>query len=98
MHSLEPIESEDEPGLAEKVQGLSLDQSTAVKRRELPIVNFLDCGDPKLADAIVQEALPGDRKRFRSYMENRFFGLGLVAAVSFLNSVFWRIYMDLTNP
>lgn len=48
----------------------------------MPTVNLLDFGDDVLADAIVQEALPIDRARFRGYLSNRHLGCGLIIAVS----------------
>lgn len=60
--------------------------SLAKDMRPLPTTNFLDFGDATLANAIVEEALPQDRARFRRYLTDRPLGLGLVAAVSGLNS------------
>ncbi|KPM37738.1 hypothetical protein AK830_g8828 [Neonectria ditissima] len=50
------------------------------KMRPLPVVNFLDIDDKIYADAIVDEALPQDRARFRGYLSHRPLGLGLIAA------------------
>ncbi len=50
--------------------------------RPLPVSNFLDFGNDKLADAIVDEALPKDRVRFRGYLSKRPLGLGLITGVS----------------
>lgn len=55
-----------------------------IKYRALPVVNFLDFGDDARADAIVNEALPEDRDRFRAYLSSRPLGLGIIAAVSCL--------------
>lgn len=49
--------------------------------RPLPSVNFFDVPDAAFVDAVVAEALPGDRERFRAYMSNRPLGLGLIIAV-----------------
>ncbi|KAH8894849.1 hypothetical protein GQ53DRAFT_820525 [Thozetella sp. PMI_491] len=46
----------------------------------LPVVDFLDIVDPQVVDAILQEALPVDRDRFRRYMSSRPLGIGLIAA------------------
>ncbi|KAM5349632.1 hypothetical protein ACJ41O_006137 [Fusarium nematophilum] len=48
--------------------------------RPLPSTNFLDFGDEAYADAIVEEALPQDRPRFRGYLSNRPLGLGMITA------------------
>ncbi|KAM5344517.1 hypothetical protein ACJ41O_013053 [Fusarium nematophilum] len=48
--------------------------------RPLPTINFLDIEDEAYADAIVEEALPQDRARFRRYLSDRPLGLGLIAA------------------
>ncbi|KAL7809835.1 P-loop containing nucleoside triphosphate hydrolase protein [Trichoderma aethiopicum] len=53
---------------------------TDVTCRRLPCVNFLEFGDTVRADAIVNEALPIDRARFRAYLSNRPLGLGIIAA------------------
>ncbi|KAF4992306.1 hypothetical protein FDECE_13760 [Fusarium decemcellulare] len=57
----------------------SLDDK-APKIRPLPRVNFLDLDDQAYADAIVEEALPTDRLRFRNYLSDRPLGLGLITA------------------
>ncbi|PTB63892.1 hypothetical protein BBK36DRAFT_1171340 [Trichoderma citrinoviride] len=52
---------------------------TNVVYRRLPSVNFLDFGDSVRAEAIVNEALPHDRDRFRGYLSNRPLGFGMIA-------------------
>ena len=49
--------------------------------RQLPEVDFLAFGNDKLADAIIAEALPEDRDRFRAYLGKRPLGLGLITGV-----------------
>ncbi|KAM0257022.1 hypothetical protein ACHAQJ_004617 [Trichoderma viride] len=53
---------------------------TSVECRPLPVVNFLGKVDKTRADAIVNEALPEDRDRFRAYLSHRPLGLGIIAA------------------
>lgn len=48
----------------------------------LPVRNLLPSHDKLLADAIVEEALPADRDRFRNYLSKHPLGLALIAAVS----------------
>ncbi|KAF6807005.1 DNA helicase [Colletotrichum musicola] len=48
--------------------------------RPLPSVNFFDISDSAFVDAVVAEALPGDRKRFRAYLSDRPLGLGMITA------------------
>ncbi|KAI8712839.1 AAA-12 domain-containing protein [Fusarium sp. LHS14.1] len=48
--------------------------------RALPSINFFDIEDKAYADAIVAEALPQDRSRFRGYLSNRPLGLGMITA------------------
>lgn len=50
----------------------------------LPIVNLLSCTDQDLVNALVHEALPDDRDRFREYFSKRPLGLGIITAVSCL--------------
>ena len=51
------------------------------KLRQPPSLNFLDI-DAGLAGAIVAQALPEDRERFRRYMSKVFCGIGVITAVS----------------
>lgn len=67
-------------GIEEAMEAASLDATPAL--RPLPVINFLDGMDKKLADAIVAEALPQDQDRFRRYLEHRPLGLGIITAVS----------------
>jgi hypothetical protein len=60
---------------------VSLDKPGA-KLRRLPVVNFLAFDDKQYADAIVEEALPVDRNRFRRYLSDRPLGIGIIIAVS----------------
>lgn len=53
------------------------------KLRDLPVINFLQIDDDKFVDALIDEALPQDRARFRQYLSNRALGLGIVTAVSY---------------
>lgn len=69
-------------------------QTTTVPR-QLPIVNFLDVEDTKYTDALLGEALPQDRARFRQYLSKRPLGLGLMTAVCF-TLVFSGDYLVLT--
>ncbi|KAM0496632.1 hypothetical protein ACHAP8_007209 [Fusarium lateritium] len=55
-------------------------EDAPVTIRPLPVVNFLHGVDKEYADAIVDEALPGDRTRFRAYLEHRPLGLGIATA------------------
>ncbi|KAL6861020.1 hypothetical protein J3F83DRAFT_767824 [Trichoderma novae-zelandiae] len=48
--------------------------------RPLPSVNYLEFDDDVRAEAIVNEALPQDRVRFRAYLSSRPLGLGIIAA------------------
>lgn len=50
--------------------------------RRLPVVNYLDIGNDEFVDALLEEALPEDRDRYRGYMSRRHLGLGLITAVS----------------
>lgn len=43
--------------------------SLTAKLRQLPVVDLL--GSDEYADAVVEEALPADRQRFRAYMSER---------------------------
>ncbi|KAL6407100.1 hypothetical protein AUP68_09926 [Ilyonectria robusta] len=46
----------------------------------LPVVNLLNCADQDLVNALVHEALPDDRDRFREYFSKRPLGLGIITA------------------
>ncbi|KAG7128172.1 putative ATP-dependent helicase like protein [Verticillium longisporum] len=50
------------------------------KLRELPVVNFLDIGDVDYVNALLHEALPKDRVRFKGYLSHRPLGLGMMTA------------------
>lgn len=52
--------------------------------RPLPVVNFLNGRDDKYVDALMEEAPPQDRVRFRHYLSNRPLGLGLITEVSLM--------------
>ncbi|EHK15923.1 uncharacterized protein TRIVIDRAFT_1445, partial [Trichoderma virens Gv29-8] len=65
--------------IADDMSSLSV-ADTGVTYRPLPSVNFLDFNDDARAEAIVNEALPHDRERFRGYLSNRPLGLGIIAA------------------
>lgn len=63
----------------------ALSVSSAVPAlRPLPVVNFLDMNDKAYEDAVVEEALPADRQRFRAYLSTRPLGVGIITAVSSL--------------
>ncbi|PTB73133.1 hypothetical protein M440DRAFT_1362307 [Trichoderma longibrachiatum ATCC 18648] len=64
--------------IVEATSSLSL-VGTDVLFRRLPCVNFLEFGDSVRAEAIVNEALPHDRDRFRAYLSNRPLGFGIIA-------------------
>lgn len=68
--------------ITEAMAAASLDDKAAPTLRPLPSVNFLDIDDQAYADAIVEEALPQDRVRFRGYLSNRPLGIGIITAVS----------------
>ncbi|CCT64467.1 uncharacterized protein FFB20_14745 [Fusarium fujikuroi] len=65
-------------GIKKAIEAASLDATPALQ--PLPVVNFLDSMDKKLANAIVAEALPQDQDRFRRYLEHRPLGLGIITA------------------
>lgn len=67
--------------ISETSEVRSLSDKPAANMRLLPKVNFLDVRDAKYADAIVDEALPEDRARFRRYLSDRPLGLGIITAV-----------------
>lgn len=76
---------------AEVLQALTLgDKPSPVHApldlKPLPVENFLDIKDQGFVDALLMEALPADRARLRQYMSERHLGLGLVTAVSYLDS------------
>lgn len=58
-----------------------LDDKDPTKLRQLPIFDLLGSG--KYADAVVQEALPADRQRFRAYLSKRLLGVAIITAVSY---------------
>ncbi|CEI40060.1 unnamed protein product [Fusarium venenatum] len=55
-----------------------IEQSHSMALRQLPLHNFLNAIDKEYAEAIIDEALPQDRARFRNYLERRPLGLGIV--------------------
>ncbi|KAG8167592.1 hypothetical protein KVR01_003281 [Diaporthe batatas] len=57
---------------------LSLGDTAPAELRQLPVVDLL--GSDGYADAVVEEALPADRQRFRAYMSKRLLGLGIITA------------------
>lgn len=60
------------------MDNLCLGDKAPAKLRQLPVVDLL--GSDTYADAIVEEALPADRQRFRAYMTERLLGLGIMTA------------------
>ncbi|RSL50912.1 hypothetical protein CEP54_011672 [Fusarium duplospermum] len=67
-------------GASQAVNLVDAPPAPAPKPRVLPSTNFLDFEDEAYADAIVAEALPHDRSRFRGYLSNRPLGLGMITA------------------
>ncbi|WXC52618.1 hypothetical protein QX201_012281 [Fusarium graminearum] len=65
-------------------------QDAPATLRPLPVVNFREGVDKEYADEIVDEALPGDRKRFCAYLEHRPLGLGIATSVSIDHIPFWN--------
>ncbi|KAM0324628.1 hypothetical protein ACHAQA_008017 [Verticillium albo-atrum] len=59
---------------------VNIDDHAGPKLRELPIVNLMDFSDSQYAEALLEEALPHDRDRFRGYLTERPLGLGLMTA------------------
>jgi hypothetical protein len=58
-----------------------LEAGSSSQLRPLPVTNFLDINND-LANAIVQQALPGDQERFRAYLSHRPLGIGMITGVS----------------
>ncbi|KAL9945575.1 hypothetical protein ACHAQF_007631 [Verticillium nonalfalfae] len=50
------------------------------KLRELPVVDFVDIDDVDYVNALLHEALPTDRVRFKGYLSHRPLGLGMMTA------------------
>jgi hypothetical protein len=50
--------------------------------RQLPTVDFVKTDDNKYVDALLHEALPGDRDPFRRYLSHRVLGIAIITAVS----------------
>jgi hypothetical protein len=71
----------DEGSLSAQVANTGLQERNLLLRKP-PVVNFLDIPE-ELATAIVAEALPVDRARFRAYLSDRPFGIGIISAVSY---------------
>ncbi|EMT60933.1 Regulator of nonsense transcripts 1 like protein [Fusarium odoratissimum] len=65
--------------IEEALEAMTIEDA-APTLRSLPVVNFLEDADEAYANAIVDEALPQDRDRFRYYLENRPLGLGIITA------------------
>jgi len=74
----------DNTTVEERMAGLNLDKEPAPRFRPLPVVNYLDIADKELLEAIVNQALPDDRARFRQYLSNRPLGFGTMTAVSYI--------------
>ena len=62
--------------------GVSLGGGARRPLNELPVFDFIGTLPPALADAIVAQALPEDRPRFRNYLRRVFLGVGIITAVS----------------
>ncbi|RNJ60102.1 hypothetical protein D7B24_000299 [Verticillium nonalfalfae] len=60
------------------------------KLRELPVVDFVDIDDVDYVNALLHEALPTDRVRFKGYLSHRPLGLGMMTAVSQLHQNLWQ--------
>ncbi|CAG1967364.1 unnamed protein product [Fusarium graminearum] len=67
--------------IVEAIEAMMLQDAPATLR-PLPVVNFREGVDKEYADEIVDEALPGDRKRFCAYLEHRPLGLGIATSAS----------------
>lgn len=81
--------------LAEKMAATSLEPNSLPTLRPLPVVNFLEIADAKYVDALVEEALPQDRTRFRQYLSKRLLGLGIITAVSLISSALSPIIISI---
>jgi hypothetical protein len=78
--------SKSEPSdIDEALETTTVEDSPPVLR-PLPVENLLEGVDQEYAGAIIEEALPQDRARFRGYLTARPLGLGIITAVS--NSMF----------
>ncbi|KAF7547026.1 hypothetical protein G7Z17_g7999 [Cylindrodendrum hubeiense] len=68
-------------GLARIATRIQLDDENSrnVKLAKLPVVNLLDLDD-EYVHALMQEALPADRARYREYLSKRPLGLGVIIA------------------
>ena len=80
--------------IVEKMKDVSLEDSAPRQLIALPSTNLMGNLPPALADAIVAQALPEDRQRFRNYLSNLFLGVGIITAVSSL--VLWS-FVELLN-
>ncbi|KAM0268096.1 hypothetical protein ACHAQH_010038, partial [Verticillium albo-atrum] len=67
-------------GVEAASQTLSINEQAQGTLRRLPVVNFLDINDSKYIDALMEEALPHDRSRFRRYLSTSTLGLGMITA------------------
>lgn len=66
----------------EDIVGMNLGDGARRPLNELPVLDFIGTLPPALADAIVAQALPEDRPRFRNYLRRVFLGVGIITGVS----------------
>ncbi|KAH6669661.1 P-loop containing nucleoside triphosphate hydrolase protein [Plectosphaerella plurivora] len=76
--SITSDDSDDDDGI---VQGMAATSIDSPSRDKLPTIDYLD-GDQGYIDALVAEALPQDRDRFRKYMSDRPLGIGIVTGAA----------------
>lgn len=79
--------ADSKDSLLEAMAASSLNDRPAITLRHLPVINFLDVDDDKYIDALLEEALPEDRTRFRRYLSSKALGLGIFAAVRISKAV-----------
>ncbi|KAG7135392.1 putative ATP-dependent helicase like protein [Verticillium longisporum] len=80
---VKPAPVEDNTGLAGNLAAMGLENAPrpeVTKRRQLPIVNFLNIPDGRYVDALLEEALPQDRSRYRRYLSECQLGIGVMTA------------------
>lgn len=74
---------EPAPGnVTESLANVQLGAVNPRQPRRLPSVNFLAGLSEENIDALVQEALPSDRVRFRQYLSDRPAGISIITGVS----------------
>jgi hypothetical protein len=80
-------DGEDSDNSQTLVRAMAATSIAHVPRDKLPTVNYFEIDDQRYVDALLAEALPQDRERFRRYMSDRPLGLGIVTGVS-QNNIF----------